>query len=145
LVKLSERPRSSLSLGSASSAARFSKRSWSPSVTPRRSIGRPAAGESATNDVNPAAELEQGADEAFDSPMSSVERWGYFCPGVEAAVDDVGEVAFNRAARFARCLALGDLPREVGAGWWVAGLDDGYPVESGVELAVAAAVESVAA
>jgi hypothetical protein len=76
--------------------------------------------------------------------MSSVERWGCFRPGVEAAVDDVGEVAFERAARFAWCLALGDLAREVGAGWWVvAGLDDGYPVKSGVELAVAAAMEPV--
>ena len=94
--------------------------------------------------VGPAG--EQGADEAFDSPMSSVERWCGFGPGVEAAVDDVGEVAFEGAACFAWCLAFGDLAGEVGAGWWVvAGLHDRDAVEGGVELAVAAAVESVAA
>ena len=89
---------------------------------------------------------EEGADEALDSPMSSVECWCGFCPGVEASVDDVGEVAFERAACFARGLAFGDLAGEVGAGWWVvAGLDDRDAVEGGVELAVAAAVESVSA
>jgi len=78
--------------------------------------------------------------------MSSVERWGCFGPGVEAAVDDVGEVSFQRAPRFPWCFAFGDLAGEVGAGWWVvAGLDDGDAVEGGVELAVAAAVEAVAA
>jgi hypothetical protein len=41
---------------------------------------------------------------------------------------------------------LGDLAGEVGAGWWmVAGLDDRDPIEGGVELAVAAAVDAVAA
>src|SRR6266508_6811040 len=89
---------------------------------------------------------EQGADEALDSPMSSVEPWRGFGPGVEAAVDDVGEVSFERASSFALCLPFGDLAGEVGAGWWVvASLDDGDPVEGGVELAVAAAVEPVAA
>src|SRR2546425_4473812 len=39
--------------------------------------------------------------EAFDSPMSSVECWCGFGPGVEAAVDDVCEMAFEGAA----CLA----------------------------------------
>ena len=78
--------------------------------------------------------------------MSRVECWCGFGPGVEAAVDDVGEVAFEGAAGFAWCLAFGDLAGEVGAGWWVVpGLHDGDAVEGGVELAVAAAVESVAA
>src|SRR6266508_4452560 len=94
--------------------------------------------------VGPAC--EQRADEALDSPMSSVERWRGFGPGVEAAVDDVGEVSFQRASSFAWCLPFGDLAGEVGAGWWVvASLDDGDAVEGGVELAVAAAVEPVAA
>src|SRR5215207_7343702 len=94
--------------------------------------------------VGPAG--EEGADEALDSPMSSVECWGGFRPGVEAAVDDVCEVSFERAARFAWCLAFGDFAGEIGAGWWVvAGLDDGDAVKGGVELAVAAAVEPVAA
>ena len=67
-------------------------------------------------------------------------------PGVEAAVDDVGEVAFEGASCFAGRLAFGDLAGEVGACWRVvAGLDDGDAVEGGVELAVAAAVEAVAA
>ena len=89
---------------------------------------------------------EQGADEALDSPMSSVECWRGFCPGVEAAVDDVGEVSFQRASRFAWRFAFGDLAGEVGARRWVvAGLDDGDAVEGGVELAVAAAVEPVPA
>ena len=92
--------------------------------------------------VGPA--FEQRADEALDSPMSSVECWRGFGPGEEAAVDDVGEVSFERAAGFAWCLALRDLAGEEGAGWWVvAGLDDRDPVEGGVELAVAAAVEPV--
>jgi hypothetical protein len=94
--------------------------------------------------VGPAG--EQGADEPFDSPMSSVERWCCLGPGVEAPVDDVGEVAFEGSAGFARCFPLGDLAGEVGArGWVVAGLHDGDAVEGGVELAVAAAVEAVAA
>src|SRR5215218_1138937 len=76
--------------------------------------------------------------------MSSVERWGGVRPGVEAAVDDVGEVAFEGAAGLARRLAFGDLAGEVGAGWWmVSGLDDGDSVEGGIELPVAAAVEPV--
>jgi hypothetical protein len=71
--------------------------------------------------------------------------WCGFRPGVETAVDDVGEVAFEGAACFARRLAFGDFAGEVGAGWWmVAGLDDRDSVEGGVELAVAA-VEAVAA
>src|SRR5262245_50268637 len=78
--------------------------------------------------------------------MSSVECWCGFGPGVEAAVDDFGEVAFQRSSCFAWCLALGDLAGEVGAcGRVVAGLDDRDAVEGGVELAVAAAVEAVAA
>ena len=85
-------------------------------------------------------------DEAFDSPMSRVERWCGFGPGVEAAVDDVGEVAFERSACFAWRLAFGDLAGEVGPrGRVVAGLDDGDAVEGSVELPVAAAVEAVSA
>jgi hypothetical protein len=73
--------------------------------------------------------------------MSSVERRGGFRPGVEAAVDDVGEVAFEGAAGLAWCFAFGDLPGEVGAARRVvAGLDDRDPVEGGIEPAVAAAV-----
>src|SRR3954447_22580564 len=90
--------------------------------------------------------VDQCADEALDSPMSRVECWCGFGPGVEAAVDDVGEVAFEGASCFAWCLAFGGFAREVGAGWRVvACLDDGDAVEGGVELAVAAAVEAVSA
>ena len=65
---------------------------------------------------------------------------------MEAPVDDVGEVAFEGAAGFAWRFAFGDLAGEVCLrGWVVAGLDDRDPVEGGVELAVAAAVEPVAA
>jgi hypothetical protein len=85
-------------------------------------------------------------DQALDSPMSSVECWGGLRPGVEAAVDDVGEVSFEGASCFAWGLAFGDLAGEVGAcGRVVAGLDDRDAVEGGVELSVAAAVEAVAA
>src|SRR5262245_14982320 len=78
--------------------------------------------------------------------MSSVEGWRAFGPGVEAAVDDVGEVSFERSPCFAWCLAFCDLAGEEGASWRVvAGLDDCDAVEGGVELAVAAAVEAVAA
>jgi hypothetical protein len=41
--------------------------------------------------------------------MSSVERWRRFGPDVETAANDFGEVAYERAACFAWCLALGDL------------------------------------
>ena len=35
-------------------------------------------------------------DEPLDAPMSSAQRWqGVLGPGVEAVVDDVGEVAFE--------------------------------------------------
>jgi hypothetical protein len=47
--------------------------------------------------------------------MSSVECWCGFGPGVEAAVDDVGEVSFERSACFAGCFAFGDFAGEVGA------------------------------
>jgi hypothetical protein len=59
---------------------------------------------------------------------------------VEAVVDDVGEVAFEGAAGFARCFAFADLAGEVGAGAGVdAGLGDGDAVQGGVDLAVSAA------
>src|SRR5438552_19061673 len=52
---------------------------------------------------------------SFDAPMSSRYRWeGLLSPGVEAVVDDVGEVAFECAAGFAWCFAFGDLALEVG-------------------------------
>src|SRR5213592_1993708 len=67
-------------------------------------------------------------------------------PGVQASVDDVGEVAFEGAAGFAWGLALADLAFEEGFGVGVVALlDDRDAVERGVELAVAAAVQSVAA
>jgi hypothetical protein len=63
---------------------------------------------------------------------------------VEAAVDDVGEVALECAAGFAGGLALGSLAGEEGLGVGVdAGLDDSDSVQGGVELAVAAAVQAV--
>ena len=69
-----------------------------------------------------------------------------FGPVVQAAVDDIGEVALEGPASLARGLAFADLAFEerLGAGV-VALLDDRDAVERGVELAVAAAVQSVAA
>jgi hypothetical protein len=50
-------------------------------------------------------------------------------------------VALEGSAGFSGCLAFGDLAREVGLGLgMMALLDDGYAVERGVELSVAAAV-----
>jgi hypothetical protein len=67
-------------------------------------------------------------------------------PGVERAVEDVGEVAFEGASCFAGGLAFGGLAGEEGFGLGVVSLlDDGDAVERGVELSVAAAVEAVAA
>ena len=75
-----------------------------------------------------------------------VHRWGVVGPGVELAVEDVGEVAFERASGFAGGLAFGHLVGEEGfGGGLVSLLDDGDAVERGVELSVAAAVEAVAA
>src|SRR5918994_994634 len=66
-------------------------------------------------------------------------------PGVEAAVDDVGEVAFEGATGFAWGLAFADLAGQEGLGVGVVALlDDRDAVERGVELAVAAAVQAVA-
>ena len=94
--------------------------------------------------VGPAA--EQGADEALDSPMSrGIHRWRRVGPGEQASVDDVGEVAFERAAGFSGCLALVDLASEECLGVGVmALLDDRDAVERGVELAVAGSAEAVA-
>ena len=59
--------------------------------------------------------------------------------------DGAGEESFEAADRFAAALAFGPFALEVVAGRRVvAGLGDRDPVEGGVELAVAAAVESVA-
>ena len=75
-----------------------------------------------------------------------VHGWGGVGPGVEASVEDVGEVAFECASGFSGCLAFGGLSGEEGfRGGVVSLLDDGDAVERGVELSVAAAVESVAA
>src|ERR1700754_3332605 len=74
-----------------------------------------------------------------------VHGWCVLGPGVEASVDDVGEVSFECAAGFAWGLALADLAGEVGLGLGVVALlDDRDAVERGVELAVAAAVQPVA-
>jgi hypothetical protein len=55
-------------------------------------------------------------------------------------------VSFQRPTSLARRLAFRDLAGEGGARWWVVtGLDDRDAIEGGVELAVAAAVEPVAA
>jgi len=67
-------------------------------------------------------------------------------PGQEAAVDDVGEVAFEGAAGFAGRFAFGDFAGEERLGLGVVALlDDRDPVERRVELSVAAAVQAVAA
>ena len=63
----------------------------------------------------------------------------------EGVVDDADEEPFEAADRFAAALAFGAFAFEVVAcGRVVAGLCDRDSVERGVELAVAAAVESVA-
>jgi hypothetical protein len=75
-----------------------------------------------------------------------VHGWGVVGPGVEAAVEDVGEVPFERSSGFAGGFAFGGFAGEVGLGGGVVALlDDRDAVEGGVELAVAAAVEAVAA
>src|SRR6478609_5829829 len=62
----------------------------------------------------------------------------------ECVEDGAGEESFEAADRFAACLSFGLFAFEVGAGGGVvARLGDRDPVEGGVELAVAAAVESV--
>jgi hypothetical protein len=66
-------------------------------------------------------------------------------PGVEASVDDVGEVALEGASGFAWGFAFAEFAGEEGLGVGVVSLlDDGDAVERGVELAVAAAVQAVA-
>jgi hypothetical protein len=63
----------------------------------------------------------------------------------ECVEDDAGGLAFEAADRFATTLSLGLLALEVRAsGGMDACLRDRDPVEGGVELSVAAAVESVA-
>ena len=60
---------------------------------------------------------------------------------MEAAVDDVGEVALERAAGFAGGLAFCEFAGQEGLGCGVVSLlDDRDAVERGVELAVAAAM-----
>ena len=69
---------------------------------------------------------------------------GVVGPGVQSAVEDVGEVAFEGSAGFSWGFAFGDLAGEVGLRLGVVSLlDDRDAVERGVELAVAAAVEAV--
>ena len=63
----------------------------------------------------------------------------------QRVVDDADELAFEAADGFASAFAFGFLAFEVGAcGGVDAGLRDRDPVERGVELSVAAAVEPVA-
>jgi hypothetical protein len=62
----------------------------------------------------------------------------------ECVEDDAGEESFEAADRFAACLALGLFAFEVVAcRRVVADLGDRDPVEGGVPLSVAAAVEPV--
>jgi hypothetical protein len=73
--------------------------------------------------------------------MSSMSRRARF----QCLVDDADEESFEAADGFASALAFGLFAFEIGLGpGMVAGLSDRDPVERGVELAVAAAVESVA-
>jgi hypothetical protein len=63
----------------------------------------------------------------------------------EGVEDDADEESFEAADGLAPRLALGAFALEVDAGWVVVtSLGDRDPVERGVELAVAAAVEAVA-
>ena len=63
----------------------------------------------------------------------------------ECVVDDAGEESFEAAECFAAAFPFGTFAFEVRAGWFVvARLRDRDPVEGGVELAVAGAVEAVA-
>ena len=74
------------------------------------------------------------------------QRCSYVKAGLvfECLEDDADEESFEAAECFAAALAFGFLAFEVGAGAGVdAGLGDRDPVECGVELAVAAAVEAV--
>ena len=65
--------------------------------------------------------------------------------GAEGVEDDACELSFEAADRFAEALFLGLLAFEVSASGWIdAGLRNRDAVEGCVELAVAAAVESVA-
>src|SRR5688500_16891510 len=64
----------------------------------------------------------------------------------EGVEDDAGELALQAADGFAAALAFGLFAFEVGAGGWVdARLGDRDAVQGAVELAVAAAIEPVAA
>jgi hypothetical protein len=80
--------------------------------------------------------------------MALVGRALLLCQGgarLQRVEHDADEESFQAADRFAATLAFGSLPLEVGAGAGVvARLCDRDSVERGVELAVAAAVESVA-
>ena len=72
--------------------------------------------------------------------------WGLFGGwGLQEPEDAAGEVAFEAAQGFAAALAVGLFASEVGGGVRVqAGFGDGEAVQRTVELAVAAAVETVA-
>jgi hypothetical protein len=75
-----------------------------------------------------------------DIELLLCQGWARF----ECVEDGAGEESFEAADRFAACLAFGLFAFEVGAGGGVvARLRDRDPVERGVELSVAAAVESV--
>ena len=66
--------------------------------------------------------------------------------GDQVAVDDVGEVPLEASAGFLGGLGLGEFASVVGLPWaGVADLADGDEVQGGVELAVAAPVQAMAA
>ena len=66
--------------------------------------------------------------------------------GDQVAVDDVGEVAFQAPAGFLRSLGLDQLASVIDLAWTgVADLADGDEMQGGVELAVAAPVQPMAA
>jgi hypothetical protein len=65
---------------------------------------------------------------------------------LEQVPDAAGEVAFEAADRFARALAFGSLAVQVGARLGMAaGTGDGDAMDRRVDLAVAAAVQAMAA
>jgi hypothetical protein len=79
---------------------------------------------------------------------SRARRDGSGCCGIakHPFVDDVGQVAFERAERFHGRFAFGEAPAVVGpAGSVTAQLDDGHDVQDPVDTPVADSGQSVAA
>src|SRR5690348_11444807 len=78
--------------------------------------------------------------------MSSKGREHLLGPGPQLAVNDVREMSLQRASGLACGLAFSPLSLQEGSGAGIAaGLGDGDPVQRRVHLAVAAAVQAVAA